>query len=213
MTLKIIVVDDHKILRDGLCSLIDGLPGYTIVGRAENGRRAIEVARREKPDIIIMDISMPEMNGIDATSAIMEEMPSCKIIVLSMHSDKRFVTGALQAGASGFLLKECAFQELNQALDATRKGQTYLSPQIASTVVHDYRRRLLTEDQEKALTSKEREVLQLIAEGRSTKEIADRLFVSVKAIEGRRRRLMEKLQITSVAGLVKHAIREGLTEL
>jgi len=126
---------------------------------------------------------------------------------------KRFVTGALQAGASGFLLKECAFQELNQALDATRKGQTYLSPQIASTVVHDYRRRLLTEDQEKALTSKEREVLQLIAEGRSTKEIADRLFVSVKAIEGRRRRLMEKLQITSVAGLVKHAIREGLTEL
>lgn len=213
MTLKIIVVDDHKILRDGLCSLIDGLPGYTIVGRAENGRKAIEVARREKPDIIIMDISMPEMNGIDATSAIIEEMPSCKIIVLSMHSDKRFVTGALQAGASGFLLKECAFQELNQALDATRKGQTYLSPQIASTVVHDYRRRLLTEDQEKSLTSKEREVLQLIAEGRSTKEIADRLFVSVKAIEGRRRRLMEKLQITSVAGLVKHAIREGLTEL
>ncbi len=213
MTLKLIVVDDHKILRDGLCSLIDGLPGYTVVGRADNGRKAIEVARREKPDIIIMDISMPEMNGIDATSSILEEMPLCKIIVLSMHSDKRFITGALQAGAAGFLLKDCAFEELNQALDAIRKGQTYLSPQIAGTVVLDYRRHLLTEEKEKNLTTKEREVLQLIAEGRSTKEIADRLFVSVKAIEGRRRRLMEKLQITTVAGLVKYAIREGLTEL
>jgi DNA-binding NarL/FixJ family response regulator len=213
MILKIIVVDDHKIVRDGLCSLIEGLSGYTIVGRAENGRQAIEVARREKPDIIIMDVSMPEMNGIDATSSIMEEIPSCKIIVLSMHSDKRFITGALQAGASGFLLKECAFQELNQALDAVRNGQTYLSPKIAGMVVHDYRRRLLSEAKEENLTTKEREVLQLIAEGRSTKEIAERLFVSVKAIEGRRGRLMEKLQINSVAGLVKYAIREGLTEL
>ena len=213
MTLKVIVVDDHKIVRDGLCSLIEGLFGYTIVGWAENGRQAIEVARQEKPDIIIMDVSMPEMNGIDATSSIMEEMPFCKIIVLSMHSDKRFITGALQAGASGFLLKECAFQELNQALEAVRSGQTYLSPKIAGTVVHDYRRRLLSEAKEETLTTKEREVLQLIAEGRSTKEIADKLFVSVKAIEGRRGRLMEKLQISTVAGLVKYAIREGLTEL
>jgi DNA-binding NarL/FixJ family response regulator len=213
MAIKIIVVDDHKIVRDGLCSLIDGLSGYSIIGRAKNGRQAIEVARREKPDIIIMDVSMPEMNGIDATSSIIEEMPLCKIIILSMHSDKRFIIGALEAGASGFLLKECAFQELNQALDAVRKGQTYLSPQIAGTVVRDYRNRLLTDNQEKNLTTKEREVLQLIAEGRSTKEIADRLFISVKAIEGRRRRLMEKLQITTVAGLVKYAIREGLTEL
>jgi len=213
MILKIIVVDDHKIVRDGLCSLIEGLFGYTIVCRPEHGRQDIEVARREKPDIIIMDVSMPEMNGIDATSSIMEEIPSCKIIVLSMHSDKRFITGALQAGASGFLLKECAFQELNQALDAVRSGQTYLSPKIAGMVVHDYRRRLLSEAKEENLTTKEREVLQLIAEGRSTKEIAERLFVSVKAIEGRRGRLMEKLQINSVAGLVKYAIREGLTEL
>jgi len=213
MTLKIIVVDDHKIVRDGLCSLIEGLLGYTIVGQAQNGRQAIEEARRKKPDIIIMDVSMPEMNGIDATNLIIEEMPLCKIIVLSMHSDKRFITGALQAGASGFLLKECAFQELNQALDAVRGGQTYLSPKIAGTVVHDYRRRLLSEEKEKNLTTKEREVLQLIAEGRSTKEIADKVFVSVKAIEGRRRRLMDKLQITTVAGLVKYAIREGLTEL
>ena len=212
MTIKIVVVDDHKIVRDGLCSLIEDLDGYNVVGRAKDGRNAIEVARREKPDIIIMDISMPEMNGIDATSSILDELPLCKIIILSMHSDKRFIVGALEAGAAGFLLKECAFHELNQALEAVRKGQTYLSPQIAGIVVHDYRNRLLTEKDEKTLTTKEREVLQLIAEGRSTKEIADRLYVSVKAIEGRRRRLMEKLQITSVAGLVKYAIREGLTK-
>ncbi|MGB3211382.1 MAG: response regulator transcription factor [Desulforhopalus sp.] len=213
MTAKIIVVEDHKIVRDGLCSLIGGLAGYSIVGRAGNGRQAIKLARREKPDIIIMDLSMPEMNGIDTTSSIIEEMPLCKIIVLSMHSDKRFITGALKAGASGYLLKECAFQELSHALDAVHKGQTYLSPQIADTVVHDYRRRLLSQHQEEPLTIKEREVLQLIAEGHSTREIADKLFVSVKAIEGRRRRIMEKLQINTIAGLVKYAIREGLTGL
>ncbi|OQX15329.1 MAG: DNA-binding response regulator [Desulfobulbaceae bacterium A2] len=212
MALKIIVVDDHKMVRDGLCSLIDGLAGFTIVGQAQNGREAIGMACREKPDIIIMDISMPEMNGIDATSLILEELPSCKVIVLSMHSDKRFIARALQAGASGFLLKECAFQELKLALEAVRIGKIYLSPEIAGTIVLDYRRCLLTETKEENLTTKEREVLQLIAEGYSTKEIADKLCVSVKAIEGRRGRIMEKLQINTIAGLVKYAIREGLTE-
>ncbi len=213
MTLKIIVVDDHKIVREGLCSLIEGISGYSIIGQAENGRQAVKIARRKKPDIIIMDVSMPEMNGIDATSMILQEMPFCKIIVLSMHSDKRFIKGALQAGAVGFLLKECAFNELNRALDAVRSGQTYLSPKIADTVIHDYRRRLLSDDKEIKLTIKEREVVQLIAEGHSTKDIADRLFISIKAVEGRRRRLMEKLQISTVADLIKYAIREGLTEL
>ncbi len=213
MTLKIIVVDDHKIVREGLCSLIEGISGYSIIGQAENGRQAVKIARRKKPDIIIMDVSMPEMNGIDATSMILQEIPFCKIIVLSMHSDKRFIKGALQAGAVGFLLKECAFNELNRALDAVRSGQTYLSPKIADTVIHDYRRRLLSDDKEIKLTIKEREVVQLIAEGHSTKDIADRLFISVKAVEGRRRRLMEKLQISTVADLIKYAIREGLTEL
>lgn len=213
MAVKIVVVDDHKIVRDGLCSLVEGLSGYSIVGWADNGGQAIKVARREKPDIIIMDLSMPEMNGIDATNLILEELPSCKVIVLSMHSDKRFIIGALQAGASGFLLKECAFNELSHALDAVRNSQTYLSPKIAGTVVHDYRQRLLSENMEKTLTTKERQVLQMIAEGHSTKQIADKLFVSVKAIEGRRRRLMEKLKITTIAGLIKYAIREGLTEL
>ncbi len=151
--------------------------------------------------------------GIDATTLIAEELSFCKVIVLSMHSDKRFVTGALQAGASGFLLKECAFQELNLALEAVRIGQTYLSPQIAGTVIDDYKQHLLSNNKPKNLTTKERQVLQLIAEGHSTKEIAEKLFVSVKAIEGRRRRIMDKLQLTTVADLVKYAIREGLTDL
>ncbi len=213
MTIEILVVDDHKIVMDGLCSLITGLSGYRIIGRATNGRQAIDIACRAKPDIIIMDLSMPEMNGIDATSCILKEIPSSKIIMLSMYSDKRFVIGSLQAGASGFLLKDCAFKELSQALEAVRSGQTYLSPQIASTVVHDYRRRLIAENTEKTLTTKEREVLQLLAEGYSTREIADKLFVSIKAIEGRKRKVTQKLRINSVAGLVKYAIREGLTQL
>ncbi len=212
MALKIVVVDDHKMVRDGLCSLIDGLSGYTIVGQAENGRQAIDMARRGKPDIIIMDVSMPEMNGIDATNMIMEEIPSCKVIILSMHSDKRFIARALQVGASGFLLKECAFKELKLALETVSSGKIYLSPEISGTVINDYKRCLLSETKDENLTTKEREVLQLIAEGYSTKEIADKLFVSVKAIEGRRGRIMEKLQINTVAGLVKYAIREGLTE-
>ena len=213
MTIKIIVADDHKIVREGLCSLIEKLSGYSIVGRVGNGREAVMTARREKPDVIIMDLSMPEMNGIDATSTIMEEMPSCKVIILSMHSDKRFIIGALQAKASGFLLKECAFKELNQALEAVSRGQTYLSPKIAGTVVQDYRRRLHAENKQNSLTTKEREVLQLLAEGHSIKEIADKLFVSVKAIEGRKRKIVQKLEITTVAGLVKYAIKEGLTGL
>ena len=210
MPIKIVVVDDHKIVRDGLCSLIEQQQGYEIVGQAEYGREAVQVVRREKPDVVIMDLSMPEMNGIDATSIIVEEMPECKVIILSMHSDKRFVTGALQAGASGFLLKECAFKEVSLAL---RSNQTYLSPQVAHIDVKDYRKRLVTAKKENSLTTAEREVLQLIAEGLATRDIAQRLNVSVKAIEARRRKTMEKLGISSLAGLVKYAIREGLTEL
>ncbi len=213
MTVEIVVVDDHKIVQDGLCSLIEGLNGYTVTGRADNGRDAIAIALRLAPDIVIMDLSMPEMNGIDATSSIIREMPDCKVIILSMYSDKRFIIGALQAGASGFLLKECAFGELSQALEAVGNNQTYLSPKIAGTVVHDYRRRLVAEKNGNPLTTKEREVLQLIAEGYSTREIADKLFVSVKAIEGRRKKITTKLKISSLAGLVKYAIREKLTEL
>lgn len=213
MTVHIMVVDDHAIVQEGLCSLIEELPDYTVTSKAANGREAIDMACREQPDIIIMDLSMPEMNGIDATSQILKEIPSCKVIILSMYSDKRYIIGSFQAGASGYLLKECAFNELQRALDAVRCGQTYLSPSIAATVIHDYRHRLITEATEEELTTKEREVLQLLAEGYSAREIADKLFVSVKAVESRKRKINQKLGISNLAGLVKYAIREGLTEL
>jgi len=215
MSTKILLADDHKIVRDGLRSLIEKQPGMAVVAEAENGRAAVKLARRLKPDVIIMDLNMPDLNGIDAARQILAELPDTKIIVLSMHADKQFVLGALKAGASGYLLKDCAFEELARALQTVLKHQTYLSPEIAGTVVKDYLEQMCTIESaiEAALTPREREVLQLIAEGRSTKETADRLNVSIKTVESHRRNIMEKLNIHSTAELTKYAIRTGLTSL
>jgi DNA-binding NarL/FixJ family response regulator len=213
MPVKILIADDHKIVRDGLTALIDKEADFEVVGQAANGRQAVKGVRAQQPDVVIMDLSMPEMNGIDAASEILEEFPQCKIIILSMHTDKRFVNGALQAGVSGFLLKECAYKELNNAVRAVCNNQSYLSPQIAHLVVDSYRQQLKSENKAEALTTKEREVLQLLSEGHQTKEIAEKLHVSVKTIEARRRTIMDKLNIPSVAGLVRYAIREGISEL
>ena len=215
MSAKILVADDHKIVRDGLCSLIQKQPNLEVVAEAENGRTAVKLARRLKPDLIIMDLNMPDLNGIGAARQILAELPDTKIIVLSMHADKQFVAGALKAGASGYLLKDCAFEELARALRTVLKHQTYLSPDIAGTVVRDYLEQLYTADSagEAALTPREREVLQLIAEGRSTKETAARLNVSIKTVESHLRNIMEKLDLHSTAELTKYAIRKGLTSL
>ena len=213
MSVRIVIADDHKIFRDGLSMLIDKQHDFEVVGQAENGRKAIELVRLKQPDVVIMDLSMPEMNGIDAASEIAEEFPSCKVIILSMHADKRFVNGALQAGVSGFLLKECAFKELRNAVNAVCNNQSYLSPEIAHLVVTDYRHHLKNSGRGESLTTRERAVLQLLAEGYSTKEMAEKLHVSVKTIEARRRKIMENLKDTSVAGLVKYAIREGISSL
>ena len=162
-----------------------------------------------------MDIIMPDMNGIDAARQILAERPEVKIIALSMHSDRRFVLGMLKAGASGFLLKECAFKELTSAIKAAVDNQTYLSPKIANTVIKDYMQRVSDKDIAASftLTVREREVLQLIAEGRSTREIAADLNISVKTVEARRRQIMEKLDLNTMADLIKFALREGLTSL
>ena len=213
MAVRIIIADDHKIVRDGLALLIEQQPDFELVGQAKNGREAVSLVRSEQPDVVIMDLSMPEMNGVDASAMILEEFPDCRIIILSMHDDKRFISRALQAGVSGFLLKECAFKELRNAITAVCDNQTYLSPQVAHMVVTDYRQRLKDSSGIDKLTSKERVVLQLLAEGYTTKQMAEHLFVSVKTIEARRRNIMQKLEISSVAGLVKYAIREGISEL
>jgi len=213
--IKILVAEDHKIVRDGLRTLIDSEPGMEVIAEAEDGRGAVRLAQELKPDVIIMDIAMPDMNGIDATRVIMHDNPRLKVIALSMYSDRRFVSGMLEAGASGYLLKDCAFEELVRAIRSVVSEQTYLSPRIAGIVVNRYIGKTSRSEQSvfTNLTQREREVLQVLAEGMTTKEIAYHLNVSVKTVETHRRNIMEKLNIHSISELVKYAIREGLTSL
>ncbi len=215
MSIKILISDDHKIIREGLRSLIAQEPDMEIVAEAENGRIALDMVQQLSPDIIIMDVTMPDMNGIEATKKILTDCPQIKVIALSMHSDKRYVTEMLNAGAMGYLLKDCAFEELTHAIRTVIDNRTYLSPGIAGIVIEDYIRNLPLNrySASTVLTSREREVLQLIAEGMTTKQIAARLNVSTKTIETHRRQIMDKLNIHSIAELTKFAIREGLTSL
>jgi two-component system response regulator NreC len=215
MSVRIILAEDHRITREGLVNLLQERPDMEVVGEAENGREAVRLAKELSPDLVIMDVTMPDLNGIDATRIITSGSNNTKVIALSMYSDKQFVQGMIQAGASGYLLKDCAFEELVSAIQAVIQGDTYLSPGIAGIVVQDYLTKLTTDrsSADTVLTNREREVLQLIAEGNSTKEIAARLTVSVKTVETHRRQIMEKLGIFSIAELTKYAIREGLTSL
>ena len=215
MSISILLADDHKIIRDGLRALLEKERDMKVVGEAENGRTTVQFARTLLPDVVIMDIGMPDLNGIEATRQIATISRLVKVIALSMHSDKRFVKGMLQAGASGYLLKECAFEELAQAIRAVYKNRTYLSPEIASLVVEEYVSPPVTPDTSAAsiLTPRQREVLQLFAEGKTTKEIAFHLGVSVKTIETHRQKIMDKLGTHSIAELTKYALREGLTML
>ena len=215
MDVKILLADDHEIMRDGLCSLIEKQPGLQVVAEAENGQAAIKLNRKLRPDVIVMDINMPDLNGIDATRRIVAEFPGTKIIAFSMHTDHQFVAGALKAGVSGYLQKDSAFEELDRAIRTVVANQTYLSPNITGDVVKGYLEKLLADDSAAPafLTDREREVVQLYAEGHSTKQLAGHLNLSVKTIETHRRKIMEKLNITSIAELTKFAIREGLTTL
>jgi len=212
---RILLADDHKIVCDGLRTLLETETGMEVIGEAANGRAAVEMAARLKPDVVIMDVAMPDLNGVEATRQITSARANTKVIALSMHSDKRFVAEMFRAGASGYLLKDAAFEELSSAIRAVLDKRTYVSPSIAGALVEDYVTRLPEGEGEgaAALTAKEREVLQLLAEGYSTKKIARRLKVSVKTIETHRQHIMTKLDLHSVAELTKYAIREGLTSL
>ena len=215
MSLGILLVDDHKIVREGLRTLLERQPGLKVVAEAADGDTAVRLARQHRPDLIIMDITLPGLNGIEATRKILAANPRTKVIALSMHSDRRFVLEILKSGAKAYLLKDSAFDELATAIGAVRDGRTYLSSHIADLVVQDAvcrpagRRRSAFS----VLTSREREVLQLLAEGRATKEIAAQLDVSIKTIETHRKQIMDKLDVHSIAELTKYAIREGLTAL
>lgn len=215
MSIRIILAEDHKITREGLVNMLKNQENMEVIGEAQNGREAVQLAIDLSPDLVVMDVTMPNLNGIDATRVITSNSKAVKVIALSMYSDKQFVQGMMQAGASGYLLKDCAFDELVNAIRVVSAGETYLSPGIAGIVVQDYVNRLPNSAASAAtvLTKREREVLQLISEGKSTKVIAIQLDVSIKTVETHRRQMMEKLGIRTVAGLTKYAIREGLTSL
>ena len=213
--IKIMIADDHTLIRDGLKALIEKQSNMQVIAEASDGQAAVRTARKVCPDVIVMDVGMPDLNGIEATRQISVLPGKPKIVGLSMHSDRRYISQMLKAGAAGYLLKDSAFEELVKAISTVTRGQIYLSPQIAETVVDDYRRNSTSGDGSvfSLLTTREREVLQQISEGCSTKEIASTLCVSVKTIETHRRQIMEKLKLRSVAELTKYAVKEGLTEL
>ena len=215
MSIRILLADDHKITRQGLRSLLDKEFDMEVVAEAEQGRTAVRLVRELSPQVVIMDVTMPDLNGVEAARQIVSEFPDVKIIALSMHSDSLFVTEMLRSGASGYLLKDCAFEELARAIRTVVAGKTYLSPSISGVVVDDYLHRLSKADfsGSEVLTDREREVLQLLAEGKSTKQIALKLHISVKTVETHRRQMMDKLDIHTVAELTKYAIRKGLTSL
>ena len=215
MSIKVIIADDHKIMRDGLKSMLEKQRDIEIIAEASNGRTTVELAIKLNPDVIIMDVSMPDMNGIEATRQIIGKSPKIKVIALSMHSDKQFILEMLNAGASGYLLKDCAFHELINAIHSVASNRSYLSPEIADIMIKEYKHVISKESLSvfSLLTSRERQVLQLIAEGKTTKEIAYTLKVSSKTIETYRQQIMYKLDIHSIAGLTKYAVREGLTSI
>jgi DNA-binding NarL/FixJ family response regulator len=215
MGVRVLLVEDQRLMRSGLSTMIGLQPDMEIVGEADNGRSAVDLAQRLSPDIVLMDIAMPELNGIDATRQIAVLDPPPKIIVLSVYSDQRHVTDALKAGASGYVVKDSPLDELVLAIRAVCQGRVYLSPQVAGGVLHDYRRCVpgTASPDFASLSAREREVLQLIAEGKSTKAIASALYVSKKTIDTHRAHILTKLHASSVAELVKHAIREGLTSV
>lgn len=212
MSVKILIADDHKIMRDGLRNMLDKEPGMEVVAEAKNGREAVRLAEQLRPDILIMDISMEDLNGIDATRALAGKGLKTRIVALSMHADKRFVAGMFEAGAMAYLLKDCSYDELLQALRQVMAGRTYLCSMISGVVVRDYIQRM-RKNETSLLSPREKEILQLMAEGSTTKRIASQLQVSVKTVETHRQHIMDKLNIYSIAELTKYAIKEGITSL
>ena len=215
-TTSLFIVDDHEIVREGLRSLIDAnIPDCQVVGEASDGREGLRLIRNTVPDIVIMDIAMPELNGIDATRQILKFVPHCKVIALSMHGSTEFVTQMLSAGARGYIKKDESFRELAAAIDAVRQGQVFLGKGVADILVDDYKRLQLDSEelQNYQLTPRERQVLQLVAEGNRTRDIAEQLSLSSKTVESHRSRIMRKLGMDTVADLTKYAVRAGITSL
>jgi DNA-binding NarL/FixJ family response regulator len=208
--ITILLADDHSVVRQGFRRILESQPDMQIVGEAANGRQAIEQATKLLPDVVVMDVAMPELNGIEATRRLMESSPRTRVLALSMHKDAVYVREILRAGARGYLLKDAIDADLLAAVRSVAKGEAYLSPAIADAVLTDYRQHVT--DPIDLLTSREREVLQLIAEGKTNKEIATTLKLSVYTVDAHRGRIMEKLNLHSTGELVRFAVRKGLID-
>ena len=216
MNVRLVLADDHEMMREGLKSLIGKASGMEVVGEASNGKQTIELVKTAGAHVVVMDVAMPDLNGIEATRKILKTNPNIKVVGLSGHDRREFVREMLKAGASAYVLKSRAYEELVRAIREVMKGKKYLSPEVARGVVDEYVEISSSGSKNPAfvsLTDREREALQLLAEGKSTKEIADALDVSVKTVETHRRNIMQKLDLRSVAELTKYAIREGLTSV
>lgn len=211
MEIKIILVDDHKILRDGLRNVIEKKANLQVVGEAQDGREAVKLCRELKPNVVVMDVSMPGLNGVEATKQITQENTDIKIIGLSMHSNKRFITGMFKAGAYGYLLKDSDSEELIDAIDSVARNKKYISNRISGIILHEFLASIPEEKSE--LSSREKEILQLIAEGKSSKDIGEMIFVSSKTVDAHRKNIMDKLELRTIPELTKYAIKSGLTSL
>jgi len=211
--MRILIADDHGIVRQGLKVLIENEADMEVIGEAEDGLMITRLAEQLSPDVILMDISMPNLNGVEATHLILKENPDIRIIALSVHFDRHFVTEMLKAGAWGYVLKSCLFDEVLRALRTVDAGEHYLSPKITEIVLDDYMHYMVITDKSAGghLTERERQIIQMLAEGLSTKQIASRLHISPKTADANRRQIMSKLGFSSIAELTKYAIREGLT--
>ena len=209
-SLRVLLVDDHALVRAGIRSLLRDIEGIEVVGEAADGAQALALAERERPDVVLLDIAMKGMNGLEAATRLRELHPGIKVIILSMHASEEYVLQALRAGAAAYLIKDSATAELELALRSVMRGETYLSPAISRQVVEGYVKRVGAGAAEDPLTPRQRDVLKRIAEGRSTKEIAFDLGLSGKTIETHRAQIMERLGIRDVAGLVRYAMRTGL---
>ena len=212
--IRILLADDHVLVREGIRALVEKLPGVNVIGEAKDGREAVRLAKEYKPDLILMDIAMPGLNGLEATSRISKEIPKTKIIILSMYANEEYVREAIRAGAAGYLIKRGAAVELELAITSVTRGEAYFSPLVSAKIPRNRRGHLSTDWATlERLTPRQREILQMIAEGNSTKDIAAILNISIKTVETHRAQLMERLDIHDVPGLVRFAIRAGLVSL
>jgi DNA-binding NarL/FixJ family response regulator len=214
--ITVLLADDHTVVRQGLRALLQQEPDIEIAGEAETGRRAIELARSLQPDVVVMDIAMPDLNGLEATRQIVREAPSARVLILTSYNDDEFVHQATEAGAAGYLLKQAAVKDLVKAIHETRKGNAFFSPAISRRLMDHYREMLSrgcpVRKRARLLTSREAEVLQLIAEGKANKQIAAELGISIKTVEKHRSQLMKRLDIHDIAGLTRYAITKGIVE-